>query len=123
MELSVKFVDFLLKILSEILKSSLYFLTSMNIWEFLSQSLHNHFEVFLDEICANYEAVFRAEIFRQMKLFEGPDEPFCRIKMIPRYTVSVVVWEGMMIVVIPLSESEKCEDEIIDSRELFCVGL
>lgn len=58
-----------------------------------------------------------------MKLFEGPDQPLCGVKMIPRYTVSVVIWEGMMIVMVALSESEKCEDEIIDSRELFCVGL
>ena len=58
-----------------------------------------------------------------MKLFEGPDEPFCGVKMIPRYTVSVVVWEGMMIVVITLSESEECENEIINGCELFCVGF
>lgn len=64
MELSVEFIDFLLKIMSQMLKSSLYFLTSMYIWEFLSQSLYNHFEIFLDQICANYETILGAEIFR-----------------------------------------------------------
>lgn len=119
----MKFVDFLLKILCNFLKSCLYFLTSLDIWEFLLECFYDHFEVFLDEICTDDETVFGAEIFREMKLFEGPDEPFCRIKMIPRYTVSVVVWEGMMIVMVALSEGQKSEDEIINGCKLFCVGL
>lgn len=58
MELSVKLVDFLLEITSEMFKSSLYFLTGMNIGKLLSQGFYDHFEVFLDEICADYESIF-----------------------------------------------------------------
>lgn len=119
----MEFVDFLLKILCNSLKSCLYFLTSLDIWEFLLECFYDHFEIFLYEICTDDETVFGSEIFRQVKLFEGPYEPFCRIKMIPRYTVPIIIWEGMVIVVIPLSESKKSEDKIINSSELFCVGL
>lgn len=58
-----------------------------------------------------------------MEFFKYPDEPFCWVEMIPRDTISVIIRESVVIVVIPFSESEECKEEIINSCELFCIGF
>jgi hypothetical protein len=58
-----------------------------------------------------------------MKLLKSPDEPLGGIKMIPRDTITIIVGKCVVIVVIPFSESEKCEDEIIDRCELSGISL
>lgn len=122
-ELSVEVVDFFLEITRYMLESCGYFFSHMHIWEFRSECFQDHREVFLDQICSDNEPIFTSEIFCEMEFFEYPYEPFGGVKMIPRYTIAVIIWESVVIVMIPFSESEECEEKIIDGCELFCVGF
>ena len=63
------------------------------------------------------------EVICESAFMESPDDPFGRIEVVPADAVSVILGEGVVVVVVSLSVSEERDEVIVDSRVLFAIRL